>query len=105
MAATAAAGRAPPSEGRAPPSETRQKTFVVENAEILDNETQLTILRLVMMEVGRGSGAGPVVLEHGATGLVSINLDNIPNPDVIRHIYNIVRVRRAALDEPAHCGR
>jgi hypothetical protein len=90
----------------------RQKSFIVENAGILDSETKKAMLRLVMMEIGRmapggGEGLGgepaprPVVLEQGATKEVSIDLDNIDNPEVILQLYNIVNNRRASLNEPA----
>jgi hypothetical protein len=96
-----------------PPSASRQKTFVVENAAILDQDTKKAILRLVMMEVGKtntvataeGTEVRPVILENRTTGAVSIHLDNIDNPDVILHIYNIVSNRRASLNEPANSSK
>ncbi|GFR88932.1 hypothetical protein ElyMa_002530000 [Elysia marginata] len=97
-----------------PPSVSRQKTYVVENGGILDHDTKKAVLRIVMMEVGTevtSSEPGgkktsrPVVLENQTTGEVSIHLDNIDNPDVINHIYNIVNTRRASLDEPANCSK
>ena len=101
-----------PSEApaRGAPPLGRQKSFIVENAGILDCETKKAILRLVMMEIGRvapggGDGGGepearPVVLEQGATKEVSIDLDNIDNPEVVLQLYNIVNNRRASLMEP-----
>jgi len=97
-----------------PPSISRQKTFVVENGGILDRDTKKAILRLVMMEIGKTTtvvdAAGeeeirPVVLENQTTGEVSVHLDNIENPDVVLHIYNIVSNRRASLNEPANSGK
>jgi hypothetical protein len=89
----------------AAPSLFRQKTFIVENAGILDFEARREILHLVMMEIGRAASApgadAPVILENLTTGAVSINLDNIEAPELVLHIYNIVRNRRAALNEPA----
>ena len=93
-----------------PPSAARQKTFVVENGAILDRDTKKAILRLVMMEVGKtvavataeGEEVRPAILENQTTGEVSVHLDNIDNPDVILHIYNIVSNRRASLNEPAN---
>ncbi len=93
----------------APPPISRQKTFIVENANILDFKTKKTILSLVMMEVGRvatsavpagGVVARQVVIENGTTSELSINLDNIDKPEVLLHIYNIVSGRRAALSAP-----
>ena len=97
------------SEERAPPSLSRQKGFIVENADILNAETMKAILRIVMMEVGKETvirrdgrvvQTSPVILENSVTREVSISLDNIENPEVIRHIYNIVNNRRASLNEP-----
>lgn len=111
-----------------PPSAARQKTYVVENGGILDFDTKKAILRLVMMEVGRtvtattsgpdGEEVGrpvtgpdgeevtrPVILVNQTTREVSVHLDNIDNPDVILHIYNIVSNRRATLNEPANSGK
>jgi hypothetical protein len=94
-----------------PPSAARQKTFAAENGAILDNDTKQAILRLVMMEVGKtvttaeGEEVRPVILENQTTGEVSVHLDNIDNPDVIRHIYNIVSNRRASLNEPANSSK
>lgn len=96
-----------------PPTVARQKAFVVENGGILDRDTQKAILHLVMMEVGRTVTAAkdyygktpevrPVVLENQTTGEVSINLDNINNPEVLLHIHNIVSNRRASLNKPAN---
>lgn len=94
----------------APPSKFRQKTFIAENGGILDDKAKKAILRLVMMEVGKAvtvrdedgnaEEVRPVVLEQGATGEVSIHLDNIDNEEVLLHIYNIVANRRATLSEP-----
>jgi hypothetical protein len=93
------------------PSPARQRTFIVDNADILDRETKLVILRIVMMESGSApagadsapAGAGgPVVLENSTSGEVSINLDAIADDAVVNHIYNIVANRRRALNEPAY---
>lgn len=101
------------SPARKPPTAARQKTFVVENGAILDRDTKKAILRLVLQEVGKavtvataeGEEVHPVILENQTTGEVSVNLDNINNPDVIVHIYNIVSNRRAALNEPADSSK
>ena len=109
----AASGRAPP------PPVSRQRTYIVENAGILDDDTKKAVLRLVMMEVGQIADTGgkaivgpdgekatrTVVLENGTTGEVSIHLDHIDDEDVILHIYNIVSNRRASLNEPANVGK
>ena len=81
------------------PSISQQKAFIVENAGILNRETKLAILSIVMMEIGPGG----VIMETGAAKEVDIDLDAAAaiNEDVIAHIYNIVLTRREALSQPA----
>lgn len=97
-----------------PPTTSRQKTFVVENGAILDPDTKRAILRIVMMEVGKTATATtadgkeevrPIILENQTTRELSVHLDNIDNPDVLLHIYNIVNNRRASLNEPANVSK
>lgn len=87
------------------PSISRQKSFSVENSDILNYKTKTIILSLVMMEIGKNTTINnksyPVILEN-QKGEVSINLDNINNNDIILHIYNIIRNHRLSLTEPAH---
>ena len=80
------------------PSIGQQKTFIVENAGILNRETKLAILSIVMMEIGPS-----VVMETGGTKEVDIDLDAVTeaNEEVLHHIYNIVQMRREALSQPA----
>ena len=80
------------------PSISQQKTFIVDNASILNRETRLAILTLVMMEVGPSVVMGA----NGASG-VDIDLDSVAtaNAEVISHIYNIMFMRREALSQPA----
>ncbi len=89
-----------PPTGRGPPPPARQKSFICENAGILDLETKRAILRLVMMEAGSARDRRPVVLEQGAAKEVSIDLDVIENLEVVLQLYNIVSHRRASLNEP-----
>lgn len=88
-----------------PPTVARQKDFIIENSQILDEKLKMAILRLVMMEVGKTATIDgverPVVLENRTTRELSIDFDAIANPEVILHIYNIVDNRRRSLDEPA----
>jgi hypothetical protein len=79
-----------------------QKTFIVENAGILNQEIKLAILSIVMMEIG----ASVVTEAGGATKEVNIDLDRVAeiNEDVIRHIYNVVAARRESLSQPAGGG-
>jgi hypothetical protein len=100
-ARTREAGRFEPAAGEpAPraPSVGQQKTFIVENASILNRETKLAILSIVMMEIGPS-----VVMETGGTKEVDIDLDAVTeaNEEVLYHIYNIVQTRREALSQPA----
>jgi hypothetical protein len=86
-----------PTEPRVP-SLSQQKTFIVENTGILNHETKIAILSIVMMEIGPA-----VVMETGGAKDVDINLDSVAsiNEEVINHIYNIVCARREALSHPA----
>jgi hypothetical protein len=94
----------------AQPSMQRQKTFIIEHASMLNKETKVAILSVVMMEVGeiavmqRLKGAGT------STDEVDIDLDACSSaereglligPDVINQIYNIVKARIDSLSQPA----
>lgn len=84
------------------PSIEQQKTFIIENASILNRETKLAILSIVMMEVGPS-----VVMEPGGAQESDIDLDAVAliNEEVITHIYNIIRARRAVLSRPVGVTR
>ena len=78
----------------------QQKTFICENAAILNRDTKLSILSIIMMEIG------PAVVMEKATASASevdIDLDAVAaiNEEVIAHLYNIVLARREALSQPA----
>lgn len=76
----------------------RKKKFIVENSSILNREIKLTILSLVMMEVGLS-----VIMETNTKKEVDINLDilEMKNIEVLNHIYNIVKKRLDILNQPA----
>lgn len=76
----------------------RKKKFIVENASILNKDIKLTILSLVMMEVGLS-----VIMETNTKKEVDINLDILEtkNIEVLNHIYNIVKKRLDILNQPA----
>jgi hypothetical protein len=80
----------------------QQKAFIIENATILNRETKLAILSIVMMEIGP-----TVVMETGGSRDVDIDLDAVAesNIEVLTHIYNIVQTRRTALSRPAGTAR
>lgn len=65
---------------------------------MLDRKSKLTILNIVLMEIGP-----TVVMEPSSRKEVDIDLDKISaiNEDVITHIYNIVAARRDVLSQPA----
>jgi hypothetical protein len=95
---TSAAPRRAAAEGGRAPSVGQQKTFIIENVDILNRETKVAILSIVMMEVGPG-----VIMEAGGfEEEVNIDLDAVArtNEDALRHIYNIVAARREALNRP-----
>lgn len=79
------------------PSISQQKTFIIENANILNRETQRTILSIVLMEIGAS-----VIMEVGSAKEIDIDLDAVvqKNEEVLLHIYNIVLTRRIALSHP-----
>jgi hypothetical protein len=79
------------------PSVCQQKAYIVENAGILNKETKLAILNIVMMEIGKS-----VILDSGPAKEVDIDLDMVEhdNEEVLSHIYNIVCARRDALNQP-----
>ena len=84
------------------PSIGQQKAFIIENATILNRETKLAILSIVMMEFGPA-----VVMEAGGARDVDIDLDAVAatNEEVLAHIFNIVQTRREALSRPAGTAR
>jgi len=75
----------------------RQKKFIIENAHILNKEIKISILSIVMMEIGQNVISPGI----GIKG-VNINLDMIEeiNHEIITHIYNIVQMRLNALSKP-----
>lgn len=79
-------------------STNRKKRFIVENSSILNRDIKLTILSLVMMEVGTS-----VIMETNTKKEVDINLDILENKniEVLNHIYNIVKKRLDILNQPA----
>ena len=97
----AAVEPAPVSKPSSLPSVGRQKTFIVENASVLNKETKIAILSIVMMEIGPS-----VVMETGGAKEVDIDLDAVlaANEEVLGHVYNIVRARLETLNQPARAG-
>lgn len=79
------------------PSISKQKSFIIENAGILNRETKLAILRIVMQEIGDDA-----VMENSGSKEVDINLDACAtsNEDVVHHIYNMVKARLDTLNQP-----
>jgi hypothetical protein len=75
----------------------RQKKFIIENAHILNKEVKISILSIVMMEIGK-----EVISSGMGTKGVNINLDAIEeiNAEIITHIYNIIKMRLNALSRP-----
>ena len=76
----------------------RQKDFIIENSNILNREIKIVILSIVMMEIG----PSVIMNTNGSKGL-NINLDSIGNinPEILNHIYNIVKIRINTLNQPA----
>jgi hypothetical protein len=79
------------------PSIERQKMYIVDNANVLDTDTKLSILEVVSIRYPKSSA---VFLTAKGTGNISINLDKIELNKIILHIYNIVRGRIESLGRP-----
>jgi hypothetical protein len=79
------------------PNINKQKKFIVENSHILNKEIKLSILSIVMMEIGESV----IYPSMGIKGL-NINLDKIEkiNSEIITHLYNIVKNRLHVLSKP-----
>jgi hypothetical protein len=79
------------------PNLNKQKKFIIENSHILNKEIKMSILSIVMMEIGDTV----IYPSMGIKGL-NINLDDIEiiNPDIITHIFNIVKNRLDTLSRP-----
>jgi hypothetical protein len=79
------------------PNVNKQKKFIIENSHILNKEIKLSILSIVMMEIGESV----IYPSRGIKGL-NINLDEIEkiNSEIITHIYNIVKNRLNILSKP-----
>lgn len=81
-------------EQKAPlPSISRQKSFIVDNAGILDKQSKREILSVVINEAEPG-------LAMESAGWTDINLDGCPK-ECIERIYNLVKSRLDALNRPA----
>lgn len=75
----------------------KMKRFIVEHANLLNKETKLKILNLIVMEVGQS------VIMETVTKEIDINLDYLEkkNLKVLIHIYNIIKRRIDILNQPA----
>ena len=80
----------------------KQKQFIIENSNILNREIKIAILSIIMMENGPS-----VIMENTKSGEntkgININLDSIGeiNPEILNHIFNIVKTRIDTLNQPA----
>jgi len=79
------------------PNLNKQKKFIIENSHILNKEIKMSILSIVMMEIG-----DTVIYPSMGIKGININLDDIENinSDIITHIYNIVKNRLDILSRP-----
>lgn len=80
-----------------PISNERKKRFIVENSNILNRDTKILILNIIMMEVGNS-----VIMETNNKKDIDINLDLLEtkNIEILNHIYNIVKKRLDTLNAP-----
>jgi len=76
----------------------RKKQFIIENAAILNKDIKLTILNIIMMEIGSS-----VIMESNNKKGINIDLDLLEkkNIEVLNHIYNIIYKRLNILNQPA----
>lgn len=76
----------------------RKKKIIIENSNILNKDIKITILSLIMMEVGNS-----VIMKTNNKTEIDINLDILEskNIEVLNHIYNIVKKRLDTLNKPA----
>jgi len=85
-----------------PPSLQRQKTFIIENASNLSLKIKMTILNMVMIEVG------PHVAKDASTAskatIIDLDAVGAANEEVITNIYNHVRAHREQLNQPSSTG-
>ena len=83
------------------PNLNSQKTFIIENSNILNREIKIAILSIIMMEIGPSVIMDSVKSKESKG--ININLDAIGelNPDILIHIYNIVKTRIDTLNQPA----
>jgi hypothetical protein len=78
-------------------SVSRQISYIIENAYLLNRNAKSDILRLVMLEYGDNYSS--VIMEKAGTKEISINLDKCKK-DLILHVYNIVKSRVDLLNQP-----
>jgi len=81
------------------PTLNKQKKFIIENAHILNKDIKITIFSIVMMEIENYKTA---VSENMGNRGININLDVVETikPEIITHIYNIVKNRLDILSKP-----
>lgn len=82
-----------------------QKTFIIENSAILNRETKIAILSVVMMEVGPSAVMQRLGAKDVEINEVDIDLDicskHKDGADIIQQIFNIVNGRLNILKQPA----
>ena len=77
----------------------KQKKFIIENSNILNRDIKITIFSIVMMETDINKD---IISENIGNQGININLDEIEliKPEIITHIYNIVKNRLNILSKP-----
>jgi hypothetical protein len=81
------------------PNLKKQKKFIIENSSILNKDIKITIFSIVMMETDINKD---IISENIGNQGININLDAIEliKPEIITHIYNIVKNRLDILSKP-----
>jgi hypothetical protein len=82
------------------PSMSKQKKFIIENSHILNKTIRINIFSIVMMELEDHKDI--IISENMGNVGININLDIIEElkPNVITHIYNIIKNRLDTLSKP-----
>lgn len=83
------------------PSARRQREYIQDNVKYLNKEDQKLVYRVVRMEIGDGDEErlNQVFFNHRPKG-ITIWLEKIDNPELIKRVYNIVRRRIEDLSQP-----
>jgi hypothetical protein len=80
----------------------QNKIFIKNNTNLLDKQTKIIIVNLIVNELEDNEALLKGVLKEGKQNEIHIDLDALEriNPSIILSIYNIVCARRDSLNRP-----